>query len=148
MAWWVVVRPSEAERPSGLISLTTGRTPEPLNPGLHSVRSQPPGTHPRGALTALVFWLDLGHIQSQAVHDPPNTRLNWVHKYSPGLASVRFCFLRCSRLIHAELGADMHVVARRAPETSQTCCRCGSALCAQVNEGTQTEVEHKPVPLP
>lgn len=65
-----MVRPSEAERPGGLISLTTGRTPEPLNPGLHSVRSQPPGTHPRGALTAPVFWLDPGHIQSQAVHDP------------------------------------------------------------------------------
>lgn len=46
--WWGIIRRSEAKRPSGLISLTTGRTPEPLNPGLHSVRSLPTGTHPGG----------------------------------------------------------------------------------------------------
>lgn len=125
-----MVRPSEAERPGGLISLTTGRTPEPLNPGLHSVRSQPPGTHPRGALTAPVFWLDPGHIQSQAVHDPfpppqppPTTRLNWVHKYSPGLASVRFCFLRCSWLSRSftPSSAQTSTLSQgRALETSQT----------------------------
>ena len=67
---------SEPERPSGVSSLTTGRTPEPLNPGLHSVRSTAPGDSSRGALTAPVFWLDPCHSQSRAVHDdPPNSLL-------------------------------------------------------------------------
>ena len=48
----------------GVSSLTTGRTPEPLNPGLHSLRSAAPWDSSRGALTAPLFWLDSRHVQS------------------------------------------------------------------------------------
>lgn len=65
-AWWGSVGGSEPERPKWVSSLTTGRTPEPLNPGLHSVRSTAPWDSSRGALTAPVFWLDPRHSQSWA----------------------------------------------------------------------------------
>lgn len=75
-AWWGSVGGSEPERPSGVSSLTTGRTPEPLNPGLHFVRSIAPWDSSRGALTALVFWLDPRHSQSWDVHDNSTTSLS------------------------------------------------------------------------
>lgn len=95
---------TEPERPSGVSSLTTGRTPEPLNPGLHSVRSAAPWDSSRGALTAPVFWLDPRHSQSRAAHDdppPPSPRLNQGRKYSPERVSVCSCFLRCLWLSHS-----------------------------------------------
>lgn len=85
--WWSSVRGSEAERPSGVSSLTTGRTPEPLNPGLHSARSTAPRDSSR-ALTAPVFWLD------PRQRPPP-------HKYSPEGVSVCSCFLWCLWLSHS-----------------------------------------------
>lgn len=88
---------SEPERPSRVISLTTGRIPEPLNPGLHTVRTTAPWDSSRGALTAPVFSLDPCHEQSGAAHNdpPPLPRLNWDHKYSWERMPVCSCFLRC-----------------------------------------------------
>lgn len=113
--WWGSVGGSEPERPSGVSSLTTGRTPEPLNPGLHSVRSAAPWDSSRGALTAPVFWLDPRHSQSRAVHDdppPPPPRLHQDHKYSPERVSVCSCFLRCLWPSHSftlsSLAANKH----------------------------------------
>lgn len=108
---------SEPERPSGVSSLTTGRTPEPLNPGLHSVRSAAPWDSSRGALTAPVFWLDPRHSLSRAVHDdslrpPVLPRLHQDHKYSPERVSVCSCFLRCLWPSHSfmlsSLAANKH----------------------------------------
>lgn len=65
------LRGSEAQR---LISLTTGRTPEPLNPGLHSVRSTALWDSSRGALTAQCFGWTLA--TARAVHDDPTPPLS------------------------------------------------------------------------
>lgn len=49
--------------------LTTGHTPKPLNPGLHSVPFNAPWDSSRVVLTALVLWLDSRHGQSLVVRD-------------------------------------------------------------------------------
>lgn len=50
--WWGSIGGSEPERPSRVSSLTTGRTPEPLNPDLHSVRSIAPWDSSRGGFNS------------------------------------------------------------------------------------------------
>lgn len=49
---WGSVGGSEPERPSGVSSLTTGRTPEPLNRGLHFVRSAAPWDSSEGGFNS------------------------------------------------------------------------------------------------
>lgn len=131
---WGSVRGSEPERPSGVSSLTTGRTPEPLNPGPHSARSTAPWDSSRGALTAPVFWLDSRHSQSRAVHDDsPSPRLNQDHKYSPERVSVCSCFLRCLWLSHSFM-----LSSQPEPGSTQT----HTHTCRHV-EGTENTCSHK-----
>ena len=97
-------RGSEPERPSGVSSLTTGRTPEPLNPGLHSVRSAAPlGLIQGGFNSPGVLVGPSPQPEPSCVHDDPPPplllpllpRLNQDHKYSPERVSVCSCLLRC-----------------------------------------------------
>lgn len=97
--WWGIIRRSEAERPSGLISLTTGHTPEPLNPGLHSVRSLPPGTHPRGQPQCFGWTLATTRAKLCMMTPPCFPHRSPTHR-SPERVSVCFCLLRCLWLSH------------------------------------------------
>ena len=71
-------RGSEPERPSGVSSLTTGRTPEPLNPGLHSVRSAAPLGLIQGGFNSPGVLVGLSpQPEPSCVHDdPPRSSLS------------------------------------------------------------------------
>jgi len=81
---------SEPERHRRVISLTTGRTTEPLNPGPHSVHSTSLWDASRGALTAPMFSLDPRHNQSRAVHNgsPSPTSITTISTVHRGCLCV------------------------------------------------------------
>lgn len=85
---WSGVGGSEPERPSRVISLTTGRIPEPLNPGLHTVRTTAPWDSSRGALTAPVFSLDPCHERSGAAHNDPPVSIGTINTVERGSLCV------------------------------------------------------------
>lgn len=114
----------------GVSSLTTGRTPEPLDPGLHSLRSAAPWDSSRGALTAPLFWLDPRHVQSWAVCPPsplPPQSREGVCVLLPPQVFIAFS------LVHT-------VLTVRAWQQTNTCTHTQTCFKTPAHTSTDTQV--------